>query len=105
MGDGINFQMLKYNLLRHNGDRLYPTKDEIDLINRARKDAKGAWSSVLQDDELLSIMVCAYYNTIHPVRNSKYFRLSLHRKMAMHLVGSWSPCRYSLRHTSAVKGI
>jgi hypothetical protein len=63
MGDGINFQARKYNLLRYNGDSRYPTKDEIDLINKARKDAKGAWSSVLQDDELTSIMVITLHST------------------------------------------
>lgn len=73
MGDGINFQMRKYNLLHFNGDSKYPKKDEIDLINKARKDAKGAWSSVLQDDELTSIMVTTLHSTLLLQRNGSEF--------------------------------
>jgi hypothetical protein len=58
MNNDPDFQLKKYNLLRNaKTDNLYPTKHIIDLINPARNSSKGAWYSILQDDELISIMV------------------------------------------------
>jgi hypothetical protein len=46
----------RYNLLRVRSDALFPSREELKLLQAARSSAKGAWSSVLRADELRVIM-------------------------------------------------
>lgn len=51
----------KYNMLRYFKDALFPSIEEMHLIQNARIAAQGAWSSVLRADELRSIMEAGNY--------------------------------------------
>ena len=73
LGDRDDFQQFKYNLLRHDTDLQFISKEDAALIKKAREDANRAWSSVLQDDQLTQIIVSNNYFLLITGNNLNYF--------------------------------
>ena len=64
-----NWMELRSNLLRAVSDPLYPSKDTIDILTKARESSKMKWSEVSKDDELRQIFEGTdnFYGFIEPL--------------------------------------